>query len=190
MKQPTLTTERLILRPFRLSDASAVQKLAGDRAIADTTLNVPHPYEDGVAEGWIQTHASKFASGELATFAITLRSDESLVGTVGITISKPFRRGELGYWIGTPYWSRGYCTEAAECLVGFAFGHLELHKIVAHHLTRNPASGRVMEKIGMTKEGVLRDHTFRWGQFEDLAAYGLLSNERQETEQGGDGDAE
>ena len=184
MKQPTLSTERLTLRPFRLSDAAEVQRLAGDRAIADTTLAVPHPYEDGVAESWIETHARKYASGELATFAVSLRSDESLIGAVGITISPEFHRGDLGYWIGCPYWNRGYCTEASIRIVEFAFSTLNLHRVTAYHLARNPASGRVMEKIGMIREGVLRDHTFRWGKHEDLVAYGILSTDIKETESG------
>ena len=58
------------MRPFKLSDAKEVQRLAGDRAIADITLHVPHPYEDDVAEGWINTHAPKYASGYLAAFAM------------------------------------------------------------------------------------------------------------------------
>ena len=57
---PTLETERLVLRPFGLHDAADVQRLAGDRAIADTTLNIPHPYEDGMAEEWIFKHQDAF----------------------------------------------------------------------------------------------------------------------------------
>ena len=177
MNQPTLNTQRLILRPFKLSDAKEVKRLAGDRAIADTTLHVPHPYEDGIAEGWINTHAPKYASGDLAVFAIILRSDNTLVGAVGITISQPSNRADLGYWIGVPYWNQGYCTEASKCLIDFAFNTMNLHRVTAYHLARNPASGRVMQKLGMIQEGLLRDHTYRWGKHEDLIAYGLLSSD-------------
>ena len=180
MDQPILTTERLTLRPFSLSDAKEVQRLAGDRAIADTTLNVPHPYEDGMAEGWIQTHAPKYLLGELVAFAVVEQSSGALVGAVGISISKQFNRGELGYWIGVPYWGQGFCTEASKCLVNFAFSKLGLHRVTAYHLARNPASGRVMEKIGMRKEGLLREHNYRWGKHEDLVAYGILATDQQE----------
>lgn len=176
MKRPTLSTERLILRPFELSDAEDVRLLAGEFAIADTTLHVPHPYEDGMAEAWISTHASKYDSGELAAFAIVRKFDLVLLGAIGISISRQNCQGDLGYWIGVPYWNQGYCTEAAACVVDFAFSTLGLHKVTAHHLTRNPASGRVMQKIGMTKEGTFRDHVLKWGQFESLDAYGILSN--------------
>ena len=182
MKQPTLETERLVLRPFVISDAQEVQRLAGDRSIADTTLHVPHPYGDGVAEEWISTHSSKYTSGDLATFAVIQRSDDCLVGTVGITISQAFKRADLGYWIGVPYWGQGYCTEASKCLVDFAFNTLKLHRITAYHLVRNPASGRVMQKLGMTKEGVLREHTCRWGKYEDLVMYGILSSDTSQSE--------
>ena len=154
-----------------------VQRLAGDSAIADTTSNVPHPYEDGLAERWIQSHAPKYESGELATFAVIRNSDEVLIGTVGLTLTKQFRRGELGYWVGTPFWNQGYCTEAAESIIRFAFSTLNLHKIEAYHLASNPASGRVLQKLGMTKEGLLRDHASRSGQFEDLVVYGLLATD-------------
>ncbi|MGJ8672303.1 GNAT family N-acetyltransferase [Rubritalea sp.] len=174
MNQPTLTTERLLLRPFRASDAKDVQSLAGDRAIADTTLHVPHPYEYGVAEAWIDTHAPGFSSGDVITFAITRRSDACLLGAVGVTINKASSRADLGYWIGFPYWNNGYCTEASESLIDYSFETLKINKITAYHLARNPASGRVMQKLGMLKEGLLREHSSRWGKFEDLVAYGIL----------------
>ena len=72
-QQPTITTSRLVLRPFTQDDAPEVQHLAGNRAIAAMTLNIPHPYEDGVAEAWIGTHQDKFENREAAVFAITRR---------------------------------------------------------------------------------------------------------------------
>jgi len=98
MKQcPTIETERLILRPFELSDAKDVQRLAGDWAIADTTLNVPYPYEDGMAEQWISTHEQKFEAGELANFAIVFRAGGTLIGAIGLRIVQRFDRAKLGY---------------------------------------------------------------------------------------------
>ena len=121
--QPTLETARLALRPFRTADADEVQRLAGDRAVADTTLNVPHPYEDGMAERWISNHRDWFERGQQAVFAITLRSDGTLIGAIGLLINGEDQRAELGYWIGKPYWNQGYCTEAARAVLGFGFEH-------------------------------------------------------------------
>lgn len=174
--QPVLSGPRLVLRPFALTDAADVQRLAGDRAIADMTLNVPHPYPDGAAERWIATAAALYAHGEEARFAITTAPD-GLVGAVGLRIVPRHRHAELGYWIGREFWGRGYATEAARLVVEYGFGELGLHRIVAHHLTRNPASGRVLLKLGMRHEGHAREHVLKWGQFEDLEAYGLLSRE-------------
>ena len=176
-EQLTLDTDRLLLRPFRTSDAGAVQRLAGDKAIADTTLNVPHPYEDGMAEEWIATHQPGFESGELCTFAIVLRRSGELVGAIGLALSRRFDRAELGYWIGKPYWNTGYCTEAGRAVLSYGFSKLGLHRIHASHLARNPASGRVMQKLGMVHEGCLRQHVRRWEVFEDLEIYGILAQE-------------
>jgi [ribosomal protein S5]-alanine N-acetyltransferase len=175
MKQhPTLHTQRLILRPFEMADARDVQRLAGDHAIADTTLNIPHPYEDGMAEQWIATHKPQFEAGEQATFAIALQATSELVGAIGLVINRRFDRAELGYWIGRPYWNHDYCTEAGRAVVSYGFTELNLNRIHAYHLSRNPASGRVMEKLGMTREGLLRQHAKKWGKYEDLVEYGLL----------------
>ncbi len=178
MKQrPTLETERLLLRPFEPSDAKDVQHLAGDRAIADTTLNIPHPYEDGMAEEWISTHQPKFEAGGLVNFAIVLRGTGELIGAMGLVIAARFERAELGYWIGKPYWGNGYCTEAGRAVFHYGFSTLKLNRIHASHLTRNPASGRVMQKLGMVHEGRARQHVKRWDRFEDLELYGLLRDE-------------
>jgi len=184
-KQPTLETKRLRLRRFTLADAADVQRLAGDRDVASTMM-IPHPYEVGMAEHWVSTHLEGFNRGELATFAITLRESAVLVGAISLTIRRKHSRGELGYWIGKPYWNRGYCTEAAKAILQFGFVELGLNRIHASHFTRNPASGRVMQKIGMTYEGRLRQHVEKWGVFEDLDLYGILPGEFFGEGDGGD----
>lgn len=171
---PTLHTPRLLLRPFTLADAPTVQALAGQREIAEHTANIPHPYEDGMAEAWIGAHQGAYERREAATFAITRKEDAELVGAVGLGINKSQRLAELGYWVGLPYWNQGYCTEAARQVLTFAFEELGLNRVQARHVTSNPASGRVMQKIGMQPEGTLRQSLFRWGQYHDAALYAIL----------------
>ena len=173
MHQPTLHTARLILRPFQLSDAPAVQHLAGDEAVAEMTLSVPHPYGDGVAETWIASHPAAWAEGTAVTFAITTLENE-LRGTIGLQLTTPHRRGEMGYWIGRPYWGQGLATEAVRVLFDFAFGPLGLNRVQASHLPRNPASGRVMQKAGMQREGLHREQYLKGGRFEDVVHYAML----------------
>ena len=176
-ERPTITTERIILRPFTLDDAPEVQRLAGDRDIASTTAGIPHPYEDGVAEEWISTHQERFDKGERVLFAITHGGQDYLIGSIGLIVAKEFDRAEIGYWIGKPYWNQGYCTEAAHAVVRYGFEVLGLNRIHASHLTRNPASGRVIQKIGMKHEGCARQHSKKWGNYDDVEIYGILRNE-------------
>lgn len=178
-KQPTLETVRLVLRPFRTADADRVQRLAGDRAVADTTLNIPYPYEDGLAEKWISNHRDWFEQNEQAIFAVTLRTDGLLIGAVGLRIDREDDRAELGYWLGRPYWGHGYCTEAVQSLIAFGFGPLALNRIEAHHFVRNPASGRVMQKVGMTREGRLRQFAKKWDAYEDVDLYAILRSDHR-----------
>jgi RimJ/RimL family protein N-acetyltransferase len=175
--EPILRTERLVLRPFTLNDASEVQRLAGDREIARETTEIPHPYEDGVAERWISTHAERFVNGEGVTLAVTLRSDGRLLGAISLEINRDGTWAEMGYWIGKPYWGQGYCTEAAREMLRYAFEAIGLHRVQARHFPRNPASGRVMQKIGMTCEGRQRQHVKKWGEYLDLEIYGILEGE-------------
>lgn len=173
-KLPTLTTDRLTLRPFLLSDAADVQRLAGSREVADTTLSIPHPYADGMAEAWIAAHEGAWSRHESATLAI-IEPDAGLVGAISLRIELPQRRAELGYWIGVPFWGQGYATEAARAVIAWGFTKLSLQRIYAHHMVRNPASGRVMAKAGMQLEGTLRRHFYRWGIAEDVAIWGILA---------------
>jgi len=175
--QPTLTTDRLILRPFVADDAFDVERLAGMREIADTTLNIPHPYPHGGAAEWIRLHAPAWIEGTSATFAIVGKKTGALVGAISLMIKREHRRAELGYWIALDCWSRGYATEASRRIIDFGFEVLGLHRIEARHLLRNPASGRVMQKLGMQQEGVQRDWVIKWDRFESLAVYSILEPE-------------
>jgi RimJ/RimL family protein N-acetyltransferase len=175
--QPTLETDRLRLRAFTVDDAPLVRELAGAREVAATTLNVPHPYEEGMAEAWIATHAPAYAADEIATFAITLAGTGELIGSIGLRIGRSHARAELGYWIGVPYWGRGYATEAAVAIIAFGFEELRLNRIYAQHMVGNPASGRVMQKAGMRHEGTLRQHVTKFGIVDDIAIYGILASD-------------
>ncbi len=150
--QPTIKTRRLILRSFSIKDSSRVRELAGDKRIADVTANIPHPYPEKLAGEWILSHSEKWKNKELAAFAITLSHSELLVGAISL-MNMDRGEGELGYWIGVDYWGNGYCSEACRSLVDFGFNVLNLKRIYAHHLSRNPASGRVLLNCGLTHIG-------------------------------------
>lgn len=179
--QPALQSRRLVLRPFSAADAPQVQRLAGNPRIAATTTTVPHPYPDGAAEPWISGHAAAFEARQGATFAVTLRRDDALVGAVSLMdVSGPDARAELGYWIGVPFWGRGICTEAVVRVMAFAGESWGLTRIVARCMARNPASARVMEKAGLLREGHLRAHIRKNGRYEDVLLYGLSHASRSE----------
>ena len=170
---PVIKTERLILRPFSVDDSAFVKENAGSHEVYRNTMGMPHPYLEANAVEWISSHSLKFYRGEGLELSVALKSGE-LIGVVGISISKAHNRGELGYWLGKSYWNRGYCSEAAAALVGYAFKEMGLHKITSRHFQHNPASGRVLEKIGFTKEGILREEYLKDDEYLSASVYGLL----------------
>ena len=172
--QSPLRTARLLLRQFTEDDEPQVARLAGEWDIARYTLNIPHPYTRQDARAWILSHERGIAAGTDLPLAITLRDEGTLVGAVGLRKDLVHFHAELGYWIGKPYWGNGYATEAATAVLGYGFREMELHRIYARHMATNPASGRVLQKIGMTREGELRQHLFKWDHFEDAIVYGIL----------------
>ena len=177
MRIPRLETTRLVLRSFSPDDAMEVERLAREREIAAGTLNIPHPYPEGAARQWIVTHPPNFEAGLSVNFCIERAADGALLGSVGMGLERSHERAELGYWIGRPYWGEGYATEAAAAVVAYGFEALGLNRIYAYHFHNNPASGRVLEKVGMTYEGCRRQHTLKWGEYLDNVAYGILRSE-------------
>jgi RimJ/RimL family protein N-acetyltransferase len=176
---PILETERLVLQPFQISDAARVKTLAGAYEIYTTTLNIPHPYENGMAEKWIASHASQFYEGDGVSLAVTLKADGVLIGAIGLGATLRHQRAELGYWIGVPYWGNGYCTEAAIAIIRYGFNVVNYHKITSMHMQCNPASGRVMEKAGMCKEGILIDQVVKDGRYHTMIVYGIINREQR-----------
>jgi RimJ/RimL family protein N-acetyltransferase len=146
---PVLETERLVLRAPRLADVKAIARLANDRRVAENTARIPHPYGVDDAEQFIAT--ANRQPGE-ATFAIVLKGANELIGMCSV---EP-REGpaEIGYWIGVPYWNRGYATEAVRAVIDHAFGELAHDALQAGARVSNPASRRVLEKCGFQWTGV------------------------------------
>ncbi|MEJ2432612.1 MAG: GNAT family N-acetyltransferase [Pseudolabrys sp.] len=145
---PVLETKRLALRAPRLEDAKTVTRLANDRRIAENTARIPHPYKISDAQGFIG--GANKADGE-AAFLITLR-DKTVIGACGLMVQE--ETPELGYWLGVPYWGKGYATEALHAVIDYAFTDLGHEALQAGARVTNPASRRVLEKCGFQWTGV------------------------------------
>lgn len=175
VKQPTLSTDRLLLRPFTGKDVPNLQRLAGAWEIADTTLSVPHPYTLDDAQQWLKTASQAYAHGSAVHFAISAKPNQQLLGTVSLNdIDREHLQTELGFWIGREFWGQGFASEAGQRLISYGFKQLDLNRIYAHHMVRNPASGKVLQKIGMQSEGLLRQRVRKWGVFEDVILVAIL----------------
>jgi ribosomal-protein-alanine N-acetyltransferase len=173
-ERPTLHTDRLVLRPFAMTDCADVTRLAGEREIAATTLMIPHPFYLADAERWIGAHQERFDKGDGVSWAVTRADDGALVGAVGLNITADHDRAELGYWVGVPFWGQGFATEATRAALRYGFRELKLNRIFAYHFTGNDASGRVLRKLGMIHEGCARQHMKKWGAYVDCEQYGLV----------------
>ena len=143
-----LETKRLALRAARLEDAKAVAALANDRRIAENTARIPYPYKLADAEQFIAGASKK---GE-AAYLVTLR-DGTIVGACGLMFRED-DAPEIGYWLGVPYWNKGYATEALHALIDYAFTDLTHDAVQAGARVTNPASRRVLEKCGFQWTGV------------------------------------
>jgi RimJ/RimL family protein N-acetyltransferase len=146
---PVLETERLVLRAPRLEDAKAIASLINDRRIAENTARIPHPYSLADAHAFLGE--VNRTPGE-PCFLISL-ADGTVIGGCGLVrLGDP--DPELGYWIGVPYWGRGYATEAVRALIDHAFGALGCERLAGRARVSNPASRRVLEKCGFQWTGV------------------------------------
>jgi RimJ/RimL family protein N-acetyltransferase len=94
----------------------------------------------------------------------------------------PSQQALISYWIGKPYGNRGYATEAAKAIVTYGFVALGLEQIRGRHFGRNPASGKVLQKIGMSHEGTLEQHTNKWGVLEDVELFTMSKSDLAESQ--------
>lgn len=176
---PCLETERLLLRPFRDSDAPTVQQLLSDPEVIGNLIDIALPDSLEEAQRMIADSHQAFAEGAAYTFAVVRDSNDTLVGYCELKIQTQHRRGEIAYWIGRPYWWQGYATEAAKCVVQFGFEELGLNRIYAHVIKGNAASVKVLRKAGLRLEGTQRQGIQKGNEFLDVEFYGLLREERQ-----------
>lgn len=164
-----MSGRRVRIAPFAPEHAPALQRLAADPRIAATT-RLPDPYPPDGAARFIAEATAARAEGTAYAFAVL--AEGTLVGSCGL---KEVQGGEaeLGYWIGVPYWGRGYATEAARLVALFAFETLGLRRLHAHTLVRNPSSGRVLEKVGFRAVGEAANPFAEWSPEDRIRRYVL-----------------
>jgi len=147
-----IRTERLVLRELTLNDAAIFSKLAGDYDISKMTGSLPHPFPLYSAEFKIMYLRQQKRRGLAYPYAITVNGGE-LIGVMDLFRSAPDTALEIGYWIGKPYWGQGLSTEAAKAIIQEAKDRLGVQALMAGVFADNPASLRVLEKLGFKTTG-------------------------------------
>lgn len=145
-----LQTERLLLRPPVAADISRFVPLLNDFAVSKNLSRVPHPYSEDDGCAWVVRTAGERVRGESYPFVLIDKAEDTFLGVCGV---HPLLDFMLGYWIGKPYWGQGYATEAVHRVAKFAFDELGTNQLTAGWMFDNPASGRVLEKIGFKPIG-------------------------------------
>ncbi|MGC5746878.1 GNAT family N-acetyltransferase [Chryseobacterium sp. NFX27] len=171
---PGIETERLILSQLKEEDIPFVTEYLQDRIFSDLTSNIPYPYTEEHAGVWVKMSRESFENNTGYTFAVRTKEGK-IIGAIGLH-DRDDDKAELGYWVGKPFWNQGYVTEAAIALIDFGFKVLEFNKIYATYFLHNPASGRIMEKIGMEKEALLKQHLKKEGEYFDVMMYSVFKN--------------
>lgn len=174
-----LETDRLILRRLELTDAQTVfDHWLSDERVSDNKINAAHKSVSQTIER-VANIVSQYESKEFCYWGIVLKTSGELIGEIDLyDFDKLTENCEVGYALGYHWWNRGYGTEALRAVVEFGFRQMNIHKISAAHNTDNPASGRMMSKVGMAQEGVIR-HMIRnaKGQYKDCAVCGILQED-------------
>ncbi len=175
--QPILATRELTLRPYAPEDVESLVRLCSPREIAATTALIPHPYTEEHARSFISHMQGGWDRGDGFVYALTRTIDGELVGSMGLKVEQAHQRAEVGYTVAVPCWGRGYATQALEAVLALAFGELAMRRVYAYYFVENPASGRVLEKCGLLREGVLRGHVLKWGEPHDMIVMGMLKGD-------------
>lgn len=171
---PVIRTQRLTLRAVRMSDANDLFEYSSDPQVARHVLWDAHT-SIHQTRSYIRFLLRQYRGAQPSTFVIALRSTGKVVGTIGFMwIQQENRSAEVGYSLNRAYWNQGIMTEALRALLDFGFTKLNLNRIEAQYESDNPASGRVMAKAGMLREGRLRQRLYNKGRFADVELYAML----------------
>lgn len=173
-----ILTDRLRLRAFDEDDAPRLTALLEAREVVEFTP-YPHPYGLEDARAFLARQRRWAEEGTAVHWAIEPRetpegSPDGLCGGVLAKLEPQHRCAEVGYWLGRNTWGRGLATEAARAALDWCFRDWGANRVQAEFVPRNPGSRRVLEKLGLESEGVLRQRIRRWDRFEDLEQYALL----------------
>ncbi len=171
-----LETSRLILQYYQQRDAARIAQLANNKELAQV-LGFPSPYEFKHAQEWIQMQPDLINRGIEYPLTIWTKDHPELIGTITIRIDRKNHKGEIGYWLGREYWSKGYATEAVKEIMKFGFNEIMLNKVWASTLAKNIGSINVLLKVGMKKEGTLKQNRLLMGIYEDVDVFGLVRDE-------------
>ncbi|MBA4683048.1 GNAT family protein [Pseudomonas sp. MDMC216] len=173
----TLTTPRLVLRPLQAADAAALFAIFSDPQVMQY-WNTPPWDTEAVAQDFIRAEQQAMHDGQRLTLAIVDRESAELIGKCLLFNYEPeSRRAEIGFGITSCAWGKGYVQEAASELLRHGFEALELNRVEAEIDPTNTASGRALERLGFSQEGLLRQRWIIDGQVSDSALYGLLSED-------------
>jgi len=172
---PTIRTERLLLRPLTLADAEHVFRYASDPEVARYVRFETHRRLEE-SRRFVASVMEKEGNGTSYVWAIIPHGLDHLIGACGFEVCVEHRRAELGFALNRKYWNRGFASEAAGAVLRFAL-ELGLNRVEAFCFVENAASSRVLEKIGMRFEGILRQREYIKGVFRDLKVFALLSHE-------------
>ena len=176
-----IETNRLVLRKIVLDDALAIFEILSDKRVVSSTAGLEQYTSTDQAKELVNEIVHNYQSGyDPLIFAIIDKSSDNLIGCVGFFgYNALFSRAELGYFLSPHSWGKGFVTEAAQALVNFGFTNMHLNRIEATVFPENSASIRVLEKIGMQCEGLMRQHVMRDGKFRDRKLYAILRDEWQ-----------
>jgi len=171
---PTIQTKRLVLRRLTLDDARDVFAYASNPEMSlYTTWESHRSLDDSLA--FLNSVVEAYATGSVAPWGMEHRASGKVIGTCGFVYWFPnHARAELAYAIAQEHWNQGLTTEGARAVVAFGFRTMSLNRIEARCEIPNVASARVMEKLGMTFEGILRQYQYVKGQYRDLKLYSIL----------------
>ena len=176
---PDISTERLLLRRMTMKDAQDIFEYSRDPLVAQHVLWDAQRHISEAKE-YVRYMNRRYRDDLPSSWGIIDKASGHLVGTIGYMMhSEENASVELGYSLARWVWGKGYATEALRAVIDYTFETMDVNRIEAQHEIDNPASGRVMEKCGMTKEGVLRQRLYNKGKFVDVALYSILRGDKR-----------